>query len=76
MQIVKEREMGKSVLLTDKGRKEMELKVERNSDVDSWKEVVLIYNSALHIMIQAMHKHTGRALLSWQKMVTSLRHMI
>ena len=25
----------------------MELKVERNSDVDSWKEVVLIYNSAL-----------------------------
>lgn len=47
MQIVKEREMGKSVLLTDKGRKEMELKVERNSDVDSWKEVVLIYNSAL-----------------------------
>ena len=25
----------------------MELRVERNSDVDSWKEVVLIYNSAL-----------------------------
>ena len=25
----------------------MELKVERNSDVDSWKEVILIYNSAL-----------------------------
>ena len=25
----------------------MELRVERDSDVDSWKEVILIYNSAL-----------------------------
>ena len=25
----------------------MELKVERDSDVDNWKEVILIYNSAL-----------------------------
>lgn len=25
----------------------MELKIDRDSDVDSWKEVILIYNSAL-----------------------------